>query len=48
MFLSTFPLLQTAKTYCACYTDDMVHVVDHVKAKYPQAPVVAVGISLGA
>ncbi|KAF6028817.1 ABHD3 [Bugula neritina] len=39
--------LRTAKSYCACYTDDLEYVVNLIKAKYPDAPLMAVGISLG-
>ncbi|CAH1776076.1 unnamed protein product, partial [Owenia fusiformis] len=39
--------LLTARTYCAANTEDMATVVDHVNEKYPKAPLVGVGVSLG-
>lgn len=39
--------LQTPRTYCAANTDDLADILAHIKAKHPQAPVIAVGISLG-
>jgi len=41
--------LQTAKSYCGAYTEDLRHVVQHVKASvHPDSPIIAVGYSLGA
>ncbi|XP_067944259.1 phospholipase ABHD3-like [Watersipora subatra] len=40
--------LKTAKTYCACYTDDLQLVVQHITRRFPDAPIMAIGVSLGA
>jgi len=39
--------LKSPRTYCAANSDDLSEILDHLKVKYPNAPVVAVGISLG-
>lgn len=39
--------LQTPRTYCAANSDDLAEILAHIKAKHPQAPVIAVGTSLG-
>ncbi|KAL5014610.1 hypothetical protein ScPMuIL_008880 [Solemya velum] len=39
--------LLTARTYCAANTEDLELVVSHLKQKYPGAPVIGVGVSLG-
>jgi len=39
--------LKSPRTYCAANSDDLSEIIDHVKKEYPQAPVLAVGISLG-
>ncbi|XP_075233529.1 abhydrolase domain containing Hydr1 isoform X2 [Lycorma delicatula] len=39
--------LKTQRTYCAANTDDLQEVLEHIKAKYPDAPVGGVGISMG-
>jgi len=39
--------LKSPRTYCAANSDDLSEILDHLKVKYPSAPVVAVGISLG-
>jgi len=39
--------LKTPRTYSAANSDDLAEVLDHIKNIYPDAPVVAVGISLG-
>ncbi|GAU98267.1 hypothetical protein RvY_09437-2 [Ramazzottius varieornatus] len=39
--------LKTPKTYCAADTTDIANVVQHIRAKYPEVPVLAIGISLG-
>ncbi|CDS35487.1 Alpha [Echinococcus multilocularis] len=38
----------TPQTYCAAHTSDVASVFDHIRNRYPDAPMVAVGISLGA
>lgn len=40
--------LWTARTYCAANTDDLEFVVKHVRKLLPQAPVMGIGVSLGA
>ncbi|VDD74561.1 unnamed protein product [Mesocestoides corti] len=40
--------LKTARTYCACDTSDMALVLDRIRSRYPSAPMMAIGISLGA
>uniref|UniRef100_A0A673C1J9 Phospholipase ABHD3 n=1 Tax=Sphaeramia orbicularis TaxID=375764 RepID=A0A673C1J9_9TELE len=39
--------LLTPVTYCAANTSDLECVVHHVKALYPQAPVLGAGVSMG-
>ncbi|KAE8605740.1 hypothetical protein XENTR_v10015304 [Xenopus tropicalis] len=39
--------LLTPRTFCAANTDDLSVVVSHVHKQFPDAPVVAVGVSLG-
>ncbi|CAG5133383.1 unnamed protein product [Candidula unifasciata] len=39
--------LKTPRTYCAANVDDLTLVVSHIREKYPQAPLIGVGISLG-
>ncbi|XP_045619173.1 phospholipase ABHD3 [Procambarus clarkii] len=39
--------LKTARTYCAANSDDLEEAIEHIKAKYPKAPLIASGISLG-
>lgn len=39
--------LKSPRTYCAANSDDLSEILDHLKLNYPNAPVVAVGISLG-
>ncbi|KAL5968721.1 Phospholipase ABHD3 [Taenia solium] len=40
--------LKTPQTYCAAHTSDVASVFDHIRNRYPDAPMVAVGLSLGA
>ena len=40
-------VLKTARTYCASKTDDLAAVIDHIKAKNPNASLMALGVSLG-
>ncbi|NP_001080501.1 abhydrolase domain containing 3 [Xenopus laevis] len=39
--------LLTPRTFCAANTDDLSAVVSHVHRQFPDAPVLAVGVSLG-
>lgn len=39
--------LKTPRTYCASKTDDLAAVIDHIKAKNPNASLMALGVSLG-
>lgn len=39
--------LLTPRTYCASNTEDMQFVVGHINAKFPEAPIIGVGVSLG-
>nr|CDS24821.1 abhydrolase domain containing 3 [Echinococcus granulosus] len=38
----------TPRIFCAAHTSDVASVFDHIRNRYPDAPMVAVGISLGA
>nr|CDS27814.1 abhydrolase domain containing 3 [Hymenolepis microstoma] len=40
--------LKTPKTYCAAHTSDVAIVFELIRNRFPDAPMVAVGISLGA
>ena len=39
--------LKSPRTYCAANSEDLSEIIDHVREKYPQAPLIAVGVSLG-
>ncbi|XP_059144373.1 phospholipase ABHD3-like isoform X2 [Physella acuta] len=39
--------LKTPRTYCAANIEDTEFVIQHVKNKYPNAPLMGVGVSLG-
>eukprot|EP00092_Neocalanus_flemingeri_P033261 GFUD01036168.1.p1 GENE.GFUD01036168.1~~GFUD01036168.1.p1 ORF type:complete len:403 (-),score=140.01 GFUD01036168.1:67-1275(-) len=39
--------LKSPRTFCAANSDDLSEILDHLKVTYPEAPVVAVGVSLG-
>jgi len=39
--------LKSPRTYCAANSDDLSEILNHLKLRYPRAPVLGVGISLG-
>ena len=39
--------LLTPKSYCGAYTGDLRQVCNHIRSEYPEAPIFAVGYSLG-
>ena len=40
-------VFQTARSYCAAVVDDVEEVVSHIQQRFPQAPLMAIGISMG-
>ena len=38
---------QTSRTYCAAKTEDLSAVIEHINKRFPDSPVMAVGVSLG-
>lgn len=40
-------ILKTPRTYCASNVEDATFVVEHIKKKHPNCPLVGVGVSLG-
>ena len=47
LFSISFLSTQTPQTYCAAKVGDLEYVIDHVHTKYPNAPFMATGISMG-
>lgn len=39
--------LKTPRTYCAANSDDLEEAIDYIRGKFPDAPLMATGISLG-
>lgn len=39
--------LKSPRTYCAANSDDLAEILEYINNKYPSAPVMAVGVSLG-
>jgi len=39
--------LKTARAYCGADPTDVSQAIDHIKQKYPQSPLTALGVSLG-
>ncbi|KAH9515072.1 Phospholipase abhd3 [Bulinus truncatus] len=39
--------LKTPRTYCAANIEDTEFVIEHIQSKYPKAPLMGVGVSLG-
>ncbi|VDL42356.1 unnamed protein product [Hymenolepis diminuta] len=39
--------IKTPKTFCASHTSDVSTAMEHVRNRYPNSPLIAVGISLG-
>ena len=39
--------LKSPRTYCAANSEDLSEILEFIKTTYPQAPLVALGVSLG-